>query len=131
LQYTTDMIKYQGMNLKEEAKKVTEYFSPRIISEVNDQYVKIARIKGQDVPWHNHRDEDELFYIIEGELLMEIEGQPGHVMRNGDLFVVPKGVEHRVSSEEDCLIMLVESKSTKHTGDVEALITKSTDDQKY
>ncbi len=51
------------MNLKEEAKKVTEYFSPRIISEVNDQYVKIARIKGQDVPWHNHTDEDELFYM--------------------------------------------------------------------
>ena len=118
------------MNLKEEAKKVTEYFSPRIISEVNDQYVKIARIKGQDVPWHNHTDEDELFYIIEGELLMELEGQPGHVMRIGDLFVVPKGVEHRVSSEEDCLIMLVETRTTKHTGDVVSSITKAIDAQK-
>jgi quercetin dioxygenase-like cupin family protein len=125
------MIKRKNLNLKEESRKVTAYFSPRIITEVNDQYVKIARINGQDVPWHNHSDEDELFYIIEGELLMEVENQPNTVMRTGDLFVVPNGVEHRVSSTEDCLIMLVESKSTKHTGDVHSPITKSTDEQKY
>ena len=60
---------------KEELKEVTAYFSPKIVTTVNDQYVKVAKIKGQDVPWHNHEKEDELFYIIEGTLLMEVENE--------------------------------------------------------
>lgn len=119
------------MNLKEELKSVTSYFSPKIVTEVNDQYVKVAKIKGQEVPWHNHKDEDELFYILEGELLMEIENEPDRVMKSGDIFVVPKGVNHRVSSEEECSIVLIETKTTKHTGDVESAITKSIEDQSY
>lgn len=119
------------MNLKEESKKVKHFFSPRIIAEVNDQYVKIAKIKGQDIPWHNHEQEDELFYIIEGNLLMEVENQPSFSMKSGDLFVVPKGVNHRVSSTEECIVMLVETKTTKHTGDVTSAITKTIDEQSY
>lgn len=119
------------IELNKEANKLQNYFSPKIISEVNNEYVKIAKIKGQEIPWHNHDKEDELFYIIEGSLLMEIENKPNFVMNTGDLFVVPKGVNHRVSSSEDCLIMLIESKSAKHTGDVKSTITKSIDDQKY
>ncbi len=119
------------MNLKQESKKVKNYFSPKIISEVNDQYVKIAKIKGQEVPWHNHENEDELFYIIEGSLLMEIENEPSFSMETGDLFVVPKGINHRVSSLEDCIIMLIETKTTKHTGEIESSITKSIDKQAY
>lgn len=119
------------MNLKEEAKKVKDYFSPRIITEVNDQYVKIAKIKGEEIPWHNHKNEDELFYIIEGELLMEVESEPSLLLKKGDLFVVPKGVNHRVSSMEECIVMLVETKSTKHTGEVKSSITKSIDEQMY
>lgn len=119
------------MNLKTEFKKVTNYFSPRIVGEVNDQYVKIAKIKGQDIPWHNHKNEDELFYIVEGKLLMETENKPDMIMTTGDLFVVPRGVNHRVSSNEDCLIMLIETKTTKHTGEVESSITKSIDNQTY
>ena len=57
------------MNLKDAYIGVEEYFSPRIIGEVNDQYIKIAKIKGQEIPWHNHENEDELFYIVEGTLL--------------------------------------------------------------
>ncbi|WP_367171435.1 cupin domain-containing protein [uncultured Tenacibaculum sp.] len=91
----------------------------------------MAKIKGEDIPWHNHENEDELFYIIDGSLLMEIENQPSFTMKKGDLFVVPKGVNHRVSSSEDCLIMLNETKSTKHTGDLITPITKSIDNQKY
>lgn len=119
------------MNLKQESKKVKNYFSPKIISEVNDQYVKIAKIKGQEIPWHNHKNEDELFYIIEGNLLMEIENEPSFSMKTGDLFVVPKGINHRVSSLEDCIIMLIETKTTKHTGEIESSITKSIDKQTY
>ncbi|WP_281979919.1 cupin domain-containing protein [Tenacibaculum mesophilum] len=128
---TYDMDTTQTINILQEAEKLKNYFSPKIISEVNNEYVKLAKIKGEDIPWHNHENEDELFYIIDGSLLMEIENQPSFTMKKGDLFVVPKGVNHRVSSSEDCLIMLIETKSTKHTGDLITPITKSIDDQKY
>jgi len=119
------------MKLKEEFSSVTQYFSPKIIDEVNDQYIKVAKIKGQEVPWHNHENEDELFYIVDGELLMEIENQPSFTMNKGDLFVVKKGVNHRVSSVEECRIMLIESKTTEHTGKVKSNITKSIEEQTY
>ena len=125
------MLADKKLNLKNEADIITEYFSPRIISEVNNEYVKLAKIRGEDIPWHNHKDEDELFYIIEGSLLMEIENQPSFEMKTGDLYVVKKGVNHRVSSHNDCLIMLIESKSTQHTGDVVSDVTKNIDQQKY
>ncbi|WP_240627194.1 cupin domain-containing protein [Tenacibaculum mesophilum] len=128
---TYDMDTTQTINILQEAEKLKKYFSPKIISEVNNEYVKLAKIKGEDIPWHNHENEDELFYIIDGSLLMEIENQPSFTMKKGDLFVVPKGVNHRVSSSEDCLIMLIETKSTKHTGDLITPITKSIDNQKY
>ncbi len=121
----------QIINIQKEAEKLIDYFSPKIISEVNNEYVKIAKIKGEDIPWHNHENEDELFYIINGNLLMEIENQPSFTMKTGDLYVIPKGINHRVSSSDECLIMLIETKSTKHTGDVITPITKSIDNQKY
>ncbi len=117
------------MNLKEHIKNVSDYFSPRIIGEVNDVYVKVARIKGDKVPWHNHKNEDELFYIIEGSLLFEVEGEAPFTMNKGDLFIVKRGVNHRVSSTEECQIMLVENKTTAHTGDVKSEITKSVTEQ--
>ena len=119
------------MNLKNAFSAIENYFSPRIIGEVNDHYIKVAKIKGQEIPWHNHENEDELFYIVEGELLMEIENQPGSLMRKGDLYVVNKGINHRVSSTAECLIMLIEPKSTEHTGKINAVITKSIKEQKY
>lgn len=119
------------MNLKDAFLGVSNYYSPKIIGEVNDQYIKVVKIKGQEVPWHNHESEDELFYIVEGSLLMEIEYQEDLIMRKDDFFVVKKGINHRVSSEEECLIMLIESKTTEHTGKVKSQITKSIDEQKY
>ena len=119
------------MNLKESFLSVENYFSPKIIGEVNDQFIKAAKIKGQEVPWHNHENEDELFYIVEGQLLMEIENEPEFFMEKGDFFVVKKGVNHRVSSTDECLIMLIESKTTKHTGNVISTITKSIEQQNY
>jgi len=121
----------KSMNLKDKFSNVDHYFSPKIIDEVNDQYIKVAKIKGQEIPWHNHENEDELFYIVEGELLMEIENEPSFNMKKGELFVVKKGVNHRVSSVEECLIMLVESKTTEHTGKIKSHITKSIEEQTY
>jgi quercetin dioxygenase-like cupin family protein len=119
------------MNLKKELVSVDKYFSPRIIGEVNDQYIKVAKIKGQEVPWHNHENEDELFYIVEGSLLIEIENQENFILQKGDLYVVKKGINHRVSSQEECLIMLIESKTTEHTGKIKSAITKPINDQFY
>ncbi|WP_108868630.1 cupin domain-containing protein [Aquimarina aquimarini] len=119
------------MNIKEQFKDVKNYFSPKIVAEVNDQYVKIAKIKGEEIPWHSHENEDELFYILEGSLLMEIENEAPITMTNGDMYVVPKGINHRVSSVNECSIMLIETKTTKHTGEIESAITKSIEEQSY
>ena len=124
-------MKQNQKNLKEQLKEVQDYFSPKIVTEVNDQYVKIAKIKGQEVPWHNHENEDELFYIIEGTLMMEVENETNRTMKTGDMFVVSKGINHRVSSTDECSIMLIETKTTKHTGKVKSSITKSVQEQSY
>ena len=118
------------MNVKEKLEDIKEYFSPKIIGEVNDVFVKLAKIKGDELPWHNHKDEDELFYVIEGNLLFEMEGLEPFTMSEGDMFIVKKGVNHRVSSTEECSIMLIENKTTAHTGDVESAITKSVEEQR-
>lgn len=108
---------------------VSEYFAPKVIGEVNDVYVKVARVKGDAIPWHSHTHEDELFYIIDGELEMQLEGQPPFTMRKGDVFVVKRGITHRIDAAEECLIMLVENKATKHTGEVQSAVTRSVADQ--
>ena len=117
------------MQLKNQLANVSEYFSPKVIGEVNDTFIKVAKIKGEDIPWHNHKDEDELFYIIEGSLLFEEEGKDPFTMTKGDLYIVKRGVNHRVSAESECHIMLVEPKATAHTGEVESSITKSIEEQ--
>lgn len=116
-------------NLAAQFDSVTDYFSPKVIGEVNEVYIKVAKIKGDKIPWHNHRDEDELFYIVSGELLFEVEGQPSFTMQTGDYFIVPRGVNHRVSAQEECHIMLIENKTTAHTGDVTSDITRSIEEQ--
>ena len=117
------------MNIKDQLSRVDEYFSPKVIGEVNDVYVKVAKIKGEDIPWHNHKDEDEAFFILEGSLLFEEEDREAFRMHKGDFHVVKKGVNHRVSSSEECHIMLIENKSTAHTGEVESTVTKSIEQQ--
>jgi len=117
------------MNINKHFKHIKECFSPAIIGEVNNVYVKLAIIKGDKVPWHNHVNEDEAFYIIEGSLLFEIEGEESFVMKEGDFYIVKKGINHRVSSTEECKIMLIENKTTAHTGTVESEITKSVEQQ--
>jgi quercetin dioxygenase-like cupin family protein len=117
------------MNLKDYLNDVKDYFSPKVIGEVNDVYVKVAKIKGEGIPWHNHENEDELFYIIEGSLLFEIEDKDSFTMNKGDLFIVKKGVNHRVSAVDECQVMLIENKTTAHTGKVKSDITKTIEQQ--
>ena len=77
----------------------------------------------------NHENEDELFYILEGSLLFEVEGKENFILNQGDFYIVKQGIKHRVSSKEECKIMLIEPKTTAHTGSVKSEITKSISDQ--
>ena len=114
-------------NLLEELEHVTEYWSPRIIARVNDQYVKVAKLKGE-LTWHKHDDEDELFQIIKGELTIQYEGDEVH-LNEGDIHIVPAGAMHNPVAEEECWIALIETVTTKHTGDVVIEGTKSIEEQ--
>jgi quercetin dioxygenase-like cupin family protein len=119
------------INLQKKFNDIDAYFSPKIIGEVNEVYVKLAKIKGEKIPWHNHKEEDELFYVLEGSLLFEMEGQDAFTMNEGDMFIVKRGINHRVSSVEECKILLVENKSTAHTGEVQTDVTKTIENQKF
>ena len=116
-------------NLKKLFPRIKGYFSPKIIGEVNDVYVKITKVKGQDVPWHTHDNEDEMFYMVKGSLVMELENRKSFVLKEGEYFIVNKGIQHRVYSKQECWIMLIESKSNQHTGNVQSDITKSIQEQ--
>lgn len=90
-------------------------WSPRIIAEVDDAYVKVARVHGE-FGWHAHQDEDELFFILAGELRIELESGPVRLAA-GELYVVPKGVRHNPVAEHECHLLLVERKTTRHSGE--------------
>lgn len=105
------------VNLAEKFKKFSEHWHPYIIGELNENHIKIAKLKGELV-WHKHDHEDELFIVLEGTLMMDFRDKTV-TTRPGEILVVPKGVEHKPwTNGEEVKIILVEPKSTKHTGDL-------------
>lgn len=118
-------------NLERHFSSITDYFSPKIIAEVNDVYVKLVRVKGDMVPWHTHDGEDELFLVLEGSLVIEEKLKDPLLLTRGELYVVEKGTEHRVYCNEECRLMLIENKTTEHTGKVRSVITKTIGQQHY
>jgi mannose-6-phosphate isomerase-like protein (cupin superfamily) len=109
------------------AAALTETWSPRVIAELDDSFIKVAKVQGE-LAWHSHDAEDELFLILQGTLRIEMAA--GAVtLREGELFVVPKGVRHNPVAEQECLIMLIEKKTTLHTGDVVTGRSRSIDEQ--
>ncbi|WP_243382754.1 cupin domain-containing protein [Geothrix alkalitolerans] len=109
------------------AQSLTEFWSPRVIGELDDSYVKVARLKGQ-LTWHSHENEDELFYVLAGVLHIEMEENTVKVSP-GEFFIVPKGVRHNPIADEECLVMLLERKTTLHTGNTVTNKTRSVEDQ--
>jgi mannose-6-phosphate isomerase-like protein (cupin superfamily) len=96
------------------AANLTDYWSPRVIGEVDDSYVKVAKMLGT-FGWHSHDHEDELFLVLHGHMRIEMEA--GAVeLSQGQIFVVPRGVRHNPVAEQECHVMLIERKSTLHTG---------------
>ena len=109
------------------AAALTELWSPRVVGELDDAYVKVAKVLGS-LAWHSHENEDEMFFILKGHLRIEMED--GSVeLDEGQMFVVPKGVRHNPVAENECHILLIERKTTLHTGDVQTGKTRSLTEQ--
>jgi mannose-6-phosphate isomerase-like protein (cupin superfamily) len=104
------------INLAEKFARFTDQWSPKIVADLNDSHVKLAKVQGEFV-WHQHAEEDELFIVVQGELTIEL--RDGQVMLGpGEMIVIPRGVEHRPVAKEEVHLMLIEPKATRHTGDV-------------
>ncbi|EOD80938.1 DSBH domain containing protein [Grimontia indica] len=106
-----------------------EVWTPKIIAESNGQLVKIAKGSGELV-WHSHENEDELFLVLKGQLTLKLRDRD-IVLNPGELFVVPKGVEHCPEAKEDTHFMMIEPASTQHTGALETDVTVSADAQEW
>lgn len=109
------------------AAALTEHWSPRVIAELEDSYIKVAKVQGT-LAWHSHENEDELFYILKGSLTIEMEGRTV-VLNEGEMFVVPKGVRHNPIAEQECHLLLIERKTTQHTGTEVTAKTRSLSEQ--
>ena len=103
------------VNLAEAFATVRDHWSPRIIAQINDFYVKAVRLKGAFV-WHAHADTDELFLVTRGRLVIRLRDREV-ALGAGDLFVVPRGVEHQPVADEECEVLLIEPVGTANTGD--------------
>lgn len=103
------------INFKDKFTKFSDHWSPRVIAEMNDYQFKLVKVEGEFV-WHNHPDTDEVFIVIEGELNIEL--RDGVVtLSSGELFVIPKGIEHKPVANKECKIMIIEPKGVVNTGD--------------
>jgi mannose-6-phosphate isomerase-like protein (cupin superfamily) len=115
------------INIEEKLAEFSDHWNPKVIAELNGQMVKLAKIKGPFV-WHSHESEDELFYVIKGVLSMEFRDRTENI-KEGEIIVIPKGVEHRPVADQEVHIMLFEPASTINTGEVSSNLTRSTLDR--
>ncbi len=106
----------EKINLLQKFNLVTEYWSPKIVGELNDSYVKVVKLKGEFI-WHHHEQEDELFLVVKGTLRIRFRDRDV-LLQEGEFLVVPKGVEHLPVAEEEAHVLLLEPKSTLNTGNV-------------
>jgi mannose-6-phosphate isomerase-like protein (cupin superfamily) len=116
------------IDLRTAVDSLTEHWTPRVVGRVNDQYVKVAKLLGE-LAWHKHDDEDELFLVLRGRLRIQFEDGRETSLEEGQFCVVPRGTMHNPIADEECSIALVETVTTKHTGDVRTLRTRSIAEQ--
>ena len=113
------------INLKEKLAKFSDHWSPKVIAELNDYQFKLVKIQGEFV-WHNHPDTDEVFIVIEGSMNIEFENETVQ-LNEGEMLVVPKGVEHKPYADSECKVMLVEPRGVVNTGDADSELTADND----
>ena len=109
---------YSSINLQQKFGLFTEQWQPKVIAEMNDYQFKVVKLQG-DFVWHDHKDTDETFIVIEGNLRIDFRDGAVHI-GPGEMFVVPKGVEHKPYAEREVKLMLIEPRGVKNTGDDEA-----------
>jgi mannose-6-phosphate isomerase-like protein (cupin superfamily) len=119
----------EKISLAEKFNLFDEYWSPRIVGELNGQYIKLAKLKGKFV-WHTHDEEDEYFQVIKGSITIHFR-EGSVILNEGESIIVPHGVEHMPVASEEAHVMLFEPKSTPHTGDVESDHTVRIEDQSW
>src|SRR5258708_16377193 len=106
---------WEAVNFAQKLSKFSEHWSPRVVAEMNDYHFKLVKFQGEFV-WHDHKDTDEAFIVLDGEMVIHF--RDGDVsVKKGELFVVPKGVEHKTSARTDGCAMLVQAHGTTNTGD--------------
>ncbi|MFL3052485.1 MAG: cupin domain-containing protein [Candidatus Neomarinimicrobiota bacterium] len=109
-------MKIKKINLNQKFKKVYEYWQPKVIAEMNEYQFKLAKVKDEFI-WHKHEETDETFFIIKGQLTIELKNEK-LFLNKGEMVVIPKGVEHRPFADKECEIMLIEPKETVNTGNI-------------
>lgn len=113
------------VNLRDKLARFRERWSPRVIAELNDYQLKLAKFEGQFV-WHAHPDTDELFLVVQGRMSIEFRDGVTH-LAEGELCVVPRGVEHRPAAEEECHVLLIEPRGVVNTGDADSELRADND----
>jgi mannose-6-phosphate isomerase-like protein (cupin superfamily) len=116
---------YRAINFQDKLSRFTDHWAPKVVAQLNDYQLKLVKIQGEFV-WHSHADTDEVFIVLEGR--MRIELRDGAVdLGPGEMFVVPKGVEHKPSALDECRILLVEPSGVVNTGDARGAMTAPND----
>ncbi|MGB1986291.1 MAG: cupin domain-containing protein [Candidatus Poseidoniaceae archaeon] len=113
------------INLEQKFSLFKEHWTPKIIAELNDYQIKIVKVEG-DFVWHDHSDTDEFFFVIEGTLFIEFESETME-LNAGELYVVPKGIQHRPFAHGECKVMLIEPRGVVNTGEASSDLTASND----
>ena len=111
------MIAAGSTDIAAELAQVTKHWTPRVVGQVNDQYIKVAKLLGELV-WHAHDHEDEMFLVVSGQLTIQLEGDREVHLGPGEFYVVPRGVQHNPVAEEEVEIVLIETVTTAHTGNI-------------
>jgi len=104
------------INFAEKFSRFSEHWSPKVIAEMNDYQFKLAKIQGEFV-WHSHAETDETFVVMKGDLIIELRDQT-ITLTEGEMYIVPKGVEHKPIAHNECQILLIEPRNTINTGEV-------------
>ena len=113
------------INLKEKLSKFTDHWSPKVIAQMNSYQFKLVKVKGE-FTWHSHEDTDEVFIVIEGSMSIKMKDQTIN-LSEGEMYVVPKGVEHKPYAEHECKVMVVEPEGVVNTGDAGGDLTAEND----
>ncbi len=111
----------QPINISEKFKLFNDLWTPKKIGELNGQQVLLAKIKGEFI-WHSHENEDELFFVIKGSLKIEFR-EKSIILNEGEMYIIPKGVEHKPIAKEEVYVMLFEPLAIKHTGNITSNLT--------